>query len=97
VVVVLLVDNITTEPIWISTIQVTSERSVCDTSTSKATTSGSQLSTWTRYVLSGSLRIYSTFGMGEDSKGLGFMSERRAKAPGRFGGIGLDFTLDGEI
>jgi hypothetical protein len=47
---VLLVDNITTERTWISTIQVTSEKSVCDTSTSKATTSGSQLSTSTRYV-----------------------------------------------
>lgn len=46
----MLVDNITTEPTWTSTIQVTSERSECDTSTSRATTSGSLLSTLTRYV-----------------------------------------------
>jgi hypothetical protein len=51
VVVVWLVDNITTEPTWINTIQVTLERSECGISISKATTSGSQLSTWIRYVL----------------------------------------------
>lgn len=51
VVVVSLVVSTTTEPTWINTIQVTSERSVCDTSTSKVTTSGSQPSTWTRSVL----------------------------------------------
>jgi hypothetical protein len=47
---VLQVDNITTERTWISTIPVTLERSECGISTSKATTSGSRLSTWTRYV-----------------------------------------------
>merc|ERR1712000_286923 len=51
VVAVSLVDNITTEPTWTSTIPVTLERSVCDTSTSRATTSGSLLSTWKLWSL----------------------------------------------
>jgi hypothetical protein len=44
------VDSITTGRTWTSTIRVTLERSECGISTSRATTSGSQLSTWTRYV-----------------------------------------------
>jgi hypothetical protein len=49
---VLLEDNITTEPTWINTILVISERSECGTSTSRATTSGPQSSTSRRYVQS---------------------------------------------
>jgi hypothetical protein len=50
VVEVSLVDNITTEQTWTSTILVTSERSECGISTSRATTPGSLLSTLIRYV-----------------------------------------------
>ena len=44
-------DSITTVQTWTSTIRDTLERSECDIFTSRATTSGSRSSIWTRYVL----------------------------------------------
>jgi ribosomal protein L15 len=62
-----LVDNITTERTWTSTILVTLERSACGISTSKATTSGSRLSIWIRYVHKRSF----AFGFCRDGEGRG--------------------------